>query len=126
MQESTPEAGVEVKSNVLSSSSVELEEIAGQRLFVEFEAFGFYNRTCQLELQPDGDLIFSKGMITSENGAWRVEVRRAHLVRRVCFSELWRNEDTRKTKFVSDRSNLVSQIWRIAHGNTGTIYSSSC
>lgn len=58
-----------------SSETVEMDEISGKRLYVEFAAFGFFNRTCQLELSANGDSIISKGMVTPEKGAWRVEVR---------------------------------------------------
>lgn len=41
---------------------------------MEFKAFGYYKRTCQLELRKNGDCVFGKGMVAKENGAWRVEV----------------------------------------------------
>lgn len=56
-----------------SNSAVDLEEISGQRLYVEFKALGFYERTCQVELRSNGDCVFSKGMVTEGPGAWRVE-----------------------------------------------------
>lgn len=49
---------------------------------VEFKAFGYFKRTCQLELRKNGDSIFSKGMVAKEKGAWRVEVCRYNM--RVC------------------------------------------
>lgn len=58
-----------------SSAGVEVGEISGKRLFVEFAAFGFFKRNCQLELRANGDSVISKGMVTPENGAWRIEVR---------------------------------------------------
>lgn len=57
------------------SAGVEVGEISGKRLFVEFAAFGFFKRNCQLELRANGDSVISKGMVTPENGAWRIEVR---------------------------------------------------
>lgn len=56
-----------------SSAGVEVGEISGKRLFVEFAAFGFFKRNCQLELRANGDSVISKGMVTPENGAWRIE-----------------------------------------------------
>lgn len=52
---------------------VNLEEISNKRLYVEFAAFGFYTRECQLELKENGDCEFSKGMVANI-GAWRIEV----------------------------------------------------
>lgn len=57
------------------SGGVELEQISGKRLWVQFAAFGFFKRECELELKENGDCIFSKGMVTKGAGAWRVEVR---------------------------------------------------
>ncbi|CAM9514718.1 unnamed protein product, partial [Choristocarpus tenellus] len=52
---------------------VEPEDVSGKRLWVKFSAFGFGGRTCQLELRDSGDCIFSKGMVTVQPGAWRIE-----------------------------------------------------
>lgn len=79
--------GVKVSSNQLSSEEVEIDEISGRRLLMEFKAFGYYKRTCQLELRKNGDCVFSKGMVARENGAWRVEVS-GHYYRLCLFS--WR------------------------------------
>lgn len=56
------------------TGGVDVAEISEKRLFVEFAAFGFFKRTCQLELSANGDCAFSKGMVSPENGAWRIEV----------------------------------------------------
>lgn len=64
-----------VANSMLSSEAVEIDEISGRRLVLEFKAFGYFKRTCQLELRKNGDSIFSKGMVTREKGAWRVEVQ---------------------------------------------------
>lgn len=77
MQESST-AGTGASSAAAAKSQlagVEIGEISGKRLFVEFAAFGFFKRTCQLELRANGDSVISKGMVTPENGAWRIEVR---------------------------------------------------
>ncbi|CAM9791072.1 unnamed protein product [Ectocarpus sp. 12 AP-2014] len=63
----------EVANNQLTSEVVEVDEISGRRLIVEFKAFGYFKRTCQLELLKSGDCVFSKGMVAKEKGAWRVE-----------------------------------------------------
>lgn len=64
---------------VESSSGVDVGEISGKRLYLEFAAFGFFKRECQLELKENGDCEFSRGMV-AKIGAWRVEVRRiSHL-----------------------------------------------
>eukprot|EP00903_Cladosiphon_okamuranus_P011961 g11234.t1 len=63
----------EVPNSQLSSEEVEIDEISGRRLVLEFKAFGYFKRTCQLELRKNGDSIFSKGMVAKEKGAWRVE-----------------------------------------------------
>lgn len=70
MQEASPIA----EASSISQAGIEIEDVSGKRLLLEFAAFGFYNRTCQLELIPNGDCVFSKGMVTREKGAWRVEV----------------------------------------------------
>lgn len=67
------------------TGGVEVAEISGKRLFVEFAAFGFFKRNCQLELIANGDCIFSKGMVAPENGAWRIEVY--HISYHTAFSE---------------------------------------
>lgn len=69
--------GEKVPNSKLSSEAVEVDEISGRRLLLEFKAFGYFKRTCQLELRKNGDSIFSKGMVAKENGAWRVEVNRS-------------------------------------------------
>ncbi len=53
---------------------MDIEEISGRRLVLEFKAFGYFKRACQLELRKNGDGVFSKGMVAKEKGAWRVEV----------------------------------------------------
>ncbi|CAN0001532.1 unnamed protein product, partial [Hapterophycus canaliculatus] len=63
----------EVPNSQLTSQGVDMDAISGKRLLLEFKAFGFFKRTCQLELRKNGDSIFSKGMVAKENGAWRVE-----------------------------------------------------
>lgn len=56
-----------------ASMSIDLEDISGKRMYIEFAAFGFSKRDCQLELKEDGDCQLSKGMV-AKTGAWRVEV----------------------------------------------------
>ncbi|CAM9252846.1 unnamed protein product, partial [Sphacelaria rigidula] len=51
---------------------VDIDAIRGQRLWVQFAAFRFFERTCQLELRENGDCQFSKGMV-AEVGNWRIE-----------------------------------------------------
>ena len=60
---------------------MEIDEISGRRLLLEFKAFGYFKRTCQLELRKNGDSVFSKGMVAKEKGAWRVEVIYVGVVR---------------------------------------------
>ena len=79
MQEASPAAPATATSQGLRTESVDVGDISGKRLILEFAAFGFYNRTCQLELMSNGDCVFSKGMVTQERGAWRVEVIIAEL-----------------------------------------------
>lgn len=69
-----PGGEMKVPDSQLSSEAVEVEEISGRRLVLEFKAFGYFKRACQLELRKNGDSIFSKGMVAKEKGAWRVEV----------------------------------------------------
>ncbi|CAM9384449.1 unnamed protein product [Discosporangium mesarthrocarpum] len=52
---------------------VDPEDLSDKRLFMEFNLFGFSGRTCQLELNANGDCVFSKGMVSKEPGAWRIE-----------------------------------------------------
>lgn len=70
MQETSTGAAVEQPL----TTGVEVGEIRGKRLFLEFAAFGFFKRTCQLELRANGDSVISKGVVATENGAWRIEV----------------------------------------------------
>lgn len=56
------------------AGGVDIDAIRGQRLWVQFAAFRFFERTCQLELRENGDCQFSKGMV-AEVGNWRIEVR---------------------------------------------------
>lgn len=53
---------------------MDIDDISGRRLVLEFKAFGYFKRACQLELRKNGDGVFSKGMVAKEKGAWRVEV----------------------------------------------------
>lgn len=63
------------------SFGVDLDALSGKMLWLQFAAFGFYERVCQLELKENGDCLFTKGMVTDGPGAWRVEVRLARTPR---------------------------------------------
>eukprot|EP00611_Tribonema_gayanum_P025989 TRINITY_DN6069_c0_g1_i1.p1 TRINITY_DN6069_c0_g1~~TRINITY_DN6069_c0_g1_i1.p1 ORF type:complete len:254 (-),score=72.15 TRINITY_DN6069_c0_g1_i1:185-946(-) len=57
----------------MAAEGVSVSDLEGQRLWLNFAAFGFANRTCQLTLTPAGDCIYSDGMVSAEPGSWRIE-----------------------------------------------------
>lgn len=71
---STQQEGVTTQQQQQPSSGVDLDALSGKLLWLQFAAFGFFERVCQLELKENGDCLFSKGMVIDGEGAWRVEV----------------------------------------------------
>lgn len=92
MQEAASSTGQEAAAGAEPAPSlsavVEVGELSGKRLIVEFSAFGNYNVTCQLELRANGDSAINKGMVMLENGAWRIEVCTEVTIPFMCFFQL--------------------------------------
>ncbi|CAM9580187.1 unnamed protein product [Chrysoparadoxa australica] len=68
-----PLGGQSTRASSQLAASFDPEELTGKRVWTNFAAFGFANRTCQVTLGEDGSCTFSQGMVTKTPGSWRIE-----------------------------------------------------